>query len=849
MPNDTPKHGIALWLSRKTRYAAVLVCAAATLGFFAGESAALEAGAAKSDITPPLGTPLNGYGDRLGRGALSIHDLVWARCLFLNDGETCVFLVSADLCLINRELRERVVQLAEETFLKSAPELAGQEKPSLLGQRIILAATHNHSGQGAMMPTLPFRFVSGRFMPEVLESTAQGIVKAMQEAYTSRGRAALGFAATACAGLSKNRQLDGGPVDEQLGVLRVDDADGNPIALLANFAAHPTTIEGDDFYAVSADYPGFFYSALEQLTGGKAVALFLNGAEGNQRCGNPEGKTGWDRTESIGRLLAVNARKAAESITCGEAKLHVGYAHAPLPPSLAARFLPPDAVLQTLEVRALAAGQDAVVSGSDSPCLLMTFLPGEPCVELGIELRRRATERGYTAQFTVAPANDYVGYFVPARLYAAESYESSMSFFGPRAENWLYDGFSALMTRGAAVAPPEIPPAQIDDANGIRHLTLSGSPYVIGFQQGAAFKEAIEEAYARRILERVASRELVPDTGLWAWAPPWMDLTPLALPYLGAQARRHLEGAAPGIFEGLMGIADGAGLPFDTIWLLHCAQAYPLEDGQPEAYPLPGGLLFAVSGDRAGAEDVLAGANIEWRGGAMPAVFSVQSSEGHSFIQVGAAADLGAFAGMNDAGVLVCAARTSSPGESQAVAPLRDRLLGKVRNGAGLPALAIRAILEQTDTFDAAVAALQSAPGIAGYHVLVAGPDAKKATSRLCILEPGAAQATREAVHGVLLGEEPAASGPKDASQLRHQRMADLLREERIISAEEIEQTLSNRQAGPSGETVFGTATRCSVVFEPKRRRIRFSAPDAAGNPGKFKTISLDVAAEAKHNG
>ena len=70
---------------------------------------ALEAGAAKIEITPPLGTPLNGYFDRLGRGAVAVHDDLWVRCLYLSDGETQLLLVNADLCFIHPELRAKVV--------------------------------------------------------------------------------------------------------------------------------------------------------------------------------------------------------------------------------------------------------------------------------------------------------------------------------------------------------------------------------------------------------------------------------------------------------------------------------------------------------------------------------------------------------------------------------------------------------------------------------------------------------------------------------------------------------------------------------------------------------------------
>ena len=113
-------------------------------------AAGLEAGAAKIEITAPLGTPLNGYGDRLGRGAVAVHDPLWSRALYLDDGETRLFLVNVDLCVIHPALRQRVL------------ELAPREVPP---EHIILTATHTHSGQGGMLEEFPFRIVSGRLCP------------------------------------------------------------------------------------------------------------------------------------------------------------------------------------------------------------------------------------------------------------------------------------------------------------------------------------------------------------------------------------------------------------------------------------------------------------------------------------------------------------------------------------------------------------------------------------------------------------------------------------------------------------------------------------------------------------
>jgi len=807
-----------------------------------GEAQALEAGAAEVAITPAVGTPLNGYGKRLGRDSLKVHDPIWARCLYLDDGETALFLVCADLCLINRELRARVLELAEV-------------KRRVPRDHIILTATHTHSAQGAMIRALPFRAVSGRFIPEVLEATARGFVDAMEAAYAHRKRAAIGFGSGSGEGLSVNRQVEGGPVDEQIGVIRVDDSDGNPIAIVANFAAHPTTVGDSDLFSISADYPGFFYDVFEQLAGGASVALFMNGASGNQRCGNPEEKTGWARTESIGRHLALRVHKIAGDIVCGEAKLRVGYAAPELPRTLATQFLPASTVLQTLEIHVAPAGRNAELLGRGGQALLLTFFPGEACVELGLELRRRALDRGYAAQFSVGLANDYLGYFVPGHLYVTASYEAGMSFYGPRIDEWFYREFSALMTLGrpsstsAAEGRQAFEAPEVERRAEAQWVTLHGSAYATGYQRGAAFKDVIRQAYAREVVEPVDSRLLVPDTGIWGYAPGFLNLTPVALPALAIKVRPRLKGLSQDVFEEIEGVADGAGLPFDAVWLLQCAAPFRLSENGDEAYPWPSGTMFAAVGDRAGADDLLVGCNFDWRAPGVPMVLDVRPTQGHRFVHLGFSSNLGAFAGMNEAGLVVCAVRTEPLETSPSGNPLLEQMLGadsgSPEDGPPVP-LVLRTLLQEADGVDIALAQLQAVQGLRGYHVLIAAPGTRGKPGRVCVLEFGRTVAVREPDAGFLLGADPNLPWIDSAAQARYKRVAELLGAERIIAPVEIERTL--RDEGPEQEgaaCILNEQTRCGVVFEPLRGRLRVAFPSAEGKLGEFATVSLAPSAVA----
>jgi hypothetical protein len=69
-----------------------------------------------------------------------------------------------------------------------------------------------------------------------------------------------------------------GPVDRQVGLMRLERADGSLIALVANYAMHGTVMNGQNLL-ISGDGPGTVTAYLEQKMG--APVLYVNGAAGN----------------------------------------------------------------------------------------------------------------------------------------------------------------------------------------------------------------------------------------------------------------------------------------------------------------------------------------------------------------------------------------------------------------------------------------------------------------------------------------------------------------------------------------------------------------------------------------
>lgn len=741
---------------------------------------AFQAGAAKVDITPEPGVAMTGYGERMGRGATGTRDPLWSRTLYLDDGETALFLVNTDLCIINEELRDRVLELM----------------PSIVPpEHVLLTATHTHNGTGCMVKNIVFRTTAGPFRQDVLDFTANGIVESMRLAYEARTRATIGYGTTRQTDLSVNRRVDGGPIDEQIGVIRVDNADGDAIAVVGNFAAHPTTIFGADFYKYSADYVASYYTELEALSGEGSVALFLNGAEGDQRPTSPPGEAGWSRTETIGRLLARRVHGVSSRIRGREASLHVGHAQPELPRSLYGRIVPSTTPLRTLEI----------------DDLLLCFLPGEPCVEIGLELRTRALDRGYSAQFSVGLANDHLLYFVPRHYYGHLFYETAMNAYGPRIEDWFYREFSHLMTKGTP-EPPRLgrAPDSVEAAGPGRFIRVSGNPYQAGFAQGAAVAPELRAQYSLKITERIDSGEWIPAIGPIDAIPSFIDLNFLMEPAFAISARTMTHGLPEPVFEIVEGLADAAEMPFDAMWLLQCAPTFEAAGKVLDVAAMPFCTMVALGPDRTGG-NLLVGRNFDWADDEPPVIVAAGDGPGRALIHVGFSWNAGVFTGMNDAGLVLTLERVESAGTPTLTGPPIELLL--------------RGLLSTAESVAEVRRAVANFDHVRGYHLLAADENGA------AVFEFGESLAERTLDEDMLLGADPAVVDARD-TRARYTRAEQLLGALETVGREELTAVLEDATGARQEARIFNAHTRHSVVFEPATRRMFVRLTDENGALG-----------------
>lgn len=105
-----------------------------------------------------------------------------------------------------------------------------------------------------------------------------------------------------------------GPIDPQIGVLRLDRLDGGPLAVVYNFACHP--IMGVNGNGNTADVSGFASRVIEENLGDGVVALFVQGCGGDLNPVRYKDVHQPRSAESLGNMLGLSTLRAVRAIKC-----------------------------------------------------------------------------------------------------------------------------------------------------------------------------------------------------------------------------------------------------------------------------------------------------------------------------------------------------------------------------------------------------------------------------------------------------------------------------------------------------------------------------------------------------
>jgi hypothetical protein len=108
-----------------------------------------------------------------------------------------------------------------------------------------------------------------------------------------------------------------GPVDPEIGLLRLDRKDGSPMAVVYNFACHP--IQGAPGKGSTADFPGYASKVVEENFGRDVMAFFVQGCAGDINPVIYKDVHHPRDSEPFGTMLGLNVLRGLKTIEMAKA--------------------------------------------------------------------------------------------------------------------------------------------------------------------------------------------------------------------------------------------------------------------------------------------------------------------------------------------------------------------------------------------------------------------------------------------------------------------------------------------------------------------------------------------------
>jgi neutral ceramidase len=298
-----------------------------------GQRRIFQAGAATTNITPPLGEMI--VGGWVPLPADEVHDELHAKAIVLDDGQDKVAIVICDNVGIPREVFDRAKRMIQETI-------------GIPPSHQLMAATHTHSattarGDNAMVTsnvlTAYQTFLSDRIVDAVRIANKRlvpaeigwGAVEEPSELFNRRWfveeererRNPFGGVDQVRMNPGKSTLIrQAGPVDPEVSILSLRSKEGQPIAVLANYSLHyvggvPGRVVSADYFAVFADHLSELMQANDQYP--PFVGIMSNGTSGdvnniNFRDRGPS-KQPFEKMREVGELIARRVNETLSSIS------------------------------------------------------------------------------------------------------------------------------------------------------------------------------------------------------------------------------------------------------------------------------------------------------------------------------------------------------------------------------------------------------------------------------------------------------------------------------------------------------------------------------------------------------
>lgn len=264
---------------------------------------ALVAGVSIVDISPRQGIELFGY-PHYERCNTGIHDPLYASCLYLENGQTRLAIVTMDMTKYSkkyvRHVRNRV------SVITGIPQ-----------HNIMICCSHTHSSPQAA-GRVDLEGIKKGIEPDPLyiEEIEDKLVNLIIEASNNTFKAKIGIEKGYCGkeqGVGGNRRDPNGPSDPEVWVIGVQDELGRWRASFVKYALHPTFIHGEST-VVSADYPCYIRRFLSDSKLG-ITTLFAQGTSGDQSSRYFRSGQTFDEAKRVGYAIGKEADRVLDAMT------------------------------------------------------------------------------------------------------------------------------------------------------------------------------------------------------------------------------------------------------------------------------------------------------------------------------------------------------------------------------------------------------------------------------------------------------------------------------------------------------------------------------------------------------
>jgi hypothetical protein len=411
-----------------------------------------KVGLAQRKITPERPVLLSGYAGR-NRPFEGVTADLYVKALVLQDskGQRGV-VVTSDLLGFPAAVAEPICErISKKTGLKRT--------------QVLLTSSHTHSGPqlglkpragdapgaGEMMRTIDYT----RTLQDRVVEVVVAALKDLKPARLSWGGGVINFVMNRREFTARGIILGVNPrglADRSVPVLRVDDGDGKPLAVLFGAAAHNTTLGGEN-YQVCGDYAGFAQAYIQKRLP-RVQAMFVLGCAGDA---NPYPRGSMELARKHGEALGKEVCRVLDGkLHPVTGPLRIAFDHVALPlqkaPSkeelkkLAADRRSPKTWGAAQMLALLDRGQKlpthytCPVTVWQLGDLTLVGLSGEVVVDYVIRLEKAL---GPNQLWIAAYCNDVFGYLPSARVIEQGGYETrglysgAVGFFDAGAEEVL----------------------------------------------------------------------------------------------------------------------------------------------------------------------------------------------------------------------------------------------------------------------------------------------------------------------------------------------------------------------------------------------------------------------------